>query len=51
MYAQWQSIDHYQAMRQDPGPLPFLQEALTIAKFEPGIYEVVRTFTPAGEPD
>jgi quinol monooxygenase YgiN len=51
VYAQWQSIDHYQAMRQDPGPLPFLQEALTIAKFEPGIYEVVRTFAPAGEPD
>jgi len=51
MYAQWQSIDHYQAMRQDPVPLPFLQEALTIAKFEPGICEVVRTFAPLGEPD
>jgi quinol monooxygenase YgiN len=51
MYAQWQSIDDYQAMRQDPAPLPFLQEALTIAKFEPGVYEVVRTFTPAGEPN
>jgi quinol monooxygenase YgiN len=48
VYAQWQSIDDYQAMRQDPAPLPFLQEALTIAKFEPGVYEVVRTFTPAG---
>jgi hypothetical protein len=35
MYAQWQNIDHYQAMRQDPGPLPFLQEALKIAKFNP----------------
>ena len=35
MYAQWRSIDDYQAMRQDPAPLPFLQEALTIAKFEP----------------
>jgi hypothetical protein len=23
----------------------------TIAKFEPGIYEVVRNFTPADEPD
>jgi quinol monooxygenase YgiN len=23
MYAQWRSIEHYQAMRQDPGPLPF----------------------------
>jgi len=51
MYAQWRSIEHYQAMRQDAGPLPFLQEALTIAKFEPGIYEVVRTFAPAGEPN
>jgi len=44
MYAQWRSIDHYQAMRQDPVPLPFLQEAPTIAKFEPGVYEGVRTF-------
>ena len=28
---------------------PFLQEALTIAKFEPGVYEVVRTFVSVGE--
>src|SRR3984893_18730964 len=49
MYAPWRSIDEYQAMRRDPTPLPFLQEALTIAKFEPGMYEVVRTFAPAGE--
>jgi len=48
MYAQWQSIEAYQAMRGDPAPLPFFREALTIATFEPGIYEVVRTFTPAG---
>jgi hypothetical protein len=32
-------------MRKDPAPLPYLQEALTIAKFEPGMYEVVETFT------
>jgi hypothetical protein len=38
-------------MHQDPAPLPFLQEALTIAKFEPGVYAGVRTFTPAGEPN
>src|ERR1700738_547275 len=44
MYAQWRSAEDYQAMRQDPGPLPFLEEALTIAKFEPGMYEIVRTF-------
>jgi hypothetical protein len=31
MYGQWLSAEDYQAMRQDPGLLPFLQEALTIA--------------------
>ncbi|SON56845.1 Antibiotic biosynthesis monooxygenase [Hartmannibacter diazotrophicus] len=49
MYAQWRSVEDYEAMRQDPGPLPFLQEALTIATFEPGMYEVVRTFQPSGQ--
>lgn len=48
MYAQWRSAEDYQAMRQDPGPLPFLEEALIIAKFEPGMYEIVRTFRPIG---
>lgn len=47
MYARWRSIDDYQAMRHDPAPRPFLEEALTISKFEPGMYEVVRTFAPA----
>jgi hypothetical protein len=28
MYAQWRSVEDYQAMRHDPGPLPFLEEAL-----------------------
>jgi quinol monooxygenase YgiN len=46
MYAQWRSAKDYQDMRQNPGPLPFLEEALTIAKFEPGMYEIVRTFLP-----
>jgi quinol monooxygenase YgiN len=49
MYAQWRSAEDYQAMRQDPAPLPYLQEALTIARFEPGMYEVVQTFVPADE--
>ncbi len=48
MYAQWGSAEDYQAMRKDPAPLPFLEEALTIAKFEPGLYEIVRTFLPVG---
>jgi quinol monooxygenase YgiN len=47
MYAEWRSGDDYQAMREDPGPLPYLKQALAIATFEPGMYEVVRTFSPA----
>jgi quinol monooxygenase YgiN len=47
MYAQWRSAEDYQAMRENPGPLPLLQEALTFATFEPGMYEIVRTFKPA----
>lgn len=46
MYAQWRSAEDYESMRRDPGLLPFLEEVLTIAKFEPGTYEIVRTFTP-----
>ena len=49
MYAQWRSVEDFQAMRQDPAPLPFLQEALAIATFEPGMDEVVQTFAPLGE--
>ncbi len=48
MYARWRSAEAYQAMRQNPGPQPFLEEALTIAKFEPAMYEIVRTFVPSG---
>ena len=49
MSAQWRSVADYEAMRRDPGPLPFLQEALTIARFEPGMYEIARQFAPAGD--
>jgi len=46
MYAQWRSDEDYQAMRKDPAPLPYLTQALEIAKFEPGMYEVVQSFLP-----
>lgn len=46
MYAQWQSREAYEAMREDPGPRPYLERALAIATFEPGMYEIVRTFLP-----
>jgi len=46
MYAEWQSVQAYQAMREDPAPLPYFGRALEIARFEQGIYEVVQTFRP-----
>ncbi len=46
MYAQWRSIEDYQAMRENPAPLPYLQQALALAKFEPGMYKVVETYSP-----
>jgi quinol monooxygenase YgiN len=51
MYAQWQSREAYQAMRGDPGSRPYLERALAIATFEPGMYEVVQTFLPTGHRD
>jgi quinol monooxygenase YgiN len=47
MYAQWRSVEDYEAMRRNPAPLPFLQQALAIAKFDPGMYDVVETFSGA----
>lgn len=48
MYAQWRSNEDYQAMRENPAPLPYLKQALAIAKFEPGMYEVIQTFSAPG---
>jgi len=45
MYAEWRSVADYEAMRADPAPLPYFEQALAIAKFEPGMYKVVRTFS------
>jgi quinol monooxygenase YgiN len=50
MYAQWKSLKDYEAMRKDPRPLLFFEEALTLAKFDPGMYEVVKTFSPVASP-
>jgi quinol monooxygenase YgiN len=46
MYAQWRSVEDYQRMRSRPDTSPFLAEAMTIATFDPGLYEVVETFLP-----
>jgi len=45
MYAQLQSVEHYRAMRENPAASPYLQRAIEIAKFEPGMYEVVETYS------
>ena len=46
MYAQWRSLEDYQKMRNNPGAAPYLERALAIAKFDPGMYKVVETFLP-----
>jgi quinol monooxygenase YgiN len=47
MYAQWRSVEDYQAMRENPGALPYMQQAVALAKFEPGMYEVIETYSAA----
>jgi hypothetical protein len=42
--AQWRSVEDYQAMRKNVAALPYMEQALTLAKFESGMYEVVETF-------
>jgi quinol monooxygenase YgiN len=49
MYSRWRSIDDYQAMRGNPRLRALLEEVLSIAKFEPGIYEVVQTYLPLAD--
>jgi quinol monooxygenase YgiN len=48
MYARWRSAADYQRMRENPGASPYLEETLTFATFDPGLYEVVATFLPSG---
>jgi quinol monooxygenase YgiN len=47
MYAQWRSVEVYMAMRKDPKASPYLDQALSFATFDPGMYEVVKTFQSA----
>ena len=47
MYARWRSEDDYDAMRKNATASPYLDQALILATFEPGMYEVVETFLPS----
>jgi quinol monooxygenase YgiN len=46
MYAQWASVEDYEIMRRNSGPAPALENALKIARFDPGMYEVAEIFLP-----
>ena len=46
MYAQWATPEDYDRMRAQPDASPILAEALSIAHFDPGFYEVTRVFGP-----
>jgi len=45
MYAQWRSLEEYEAMRKNPAPLTYFEQALAFAKFDAGLYEVVQNFS------
>jgi quinol monooxygenase YgiN len=49
MYAQWASREDYESMRRSAGPAPALEQALQIATFDPGMYEVAEIFLPDKE--
>ncbi len=44
MYAQWASLEDYNAMRKDAGSAGTMEKALQLAKFDPGMYEVAEIF-------
>jgi quinol monooxygenase YgiN len=48
MYARWRSEAHYSAMRRQSSTSPFLDQALRLATFDPGMYTVVEEFLPTG---
>ena len=53
MYSQWKSAEHYrhyQSMLSNPVAPPYVEQALAIAKFDPGMYEVVKVFAGPSKP-
>ena len=47
MYATWASAEAYAAMRANLQASTYLDRALEIGSFDPGMYEIVATFNPA----
>ena len=53
MYSQWKSAEHYrhyQSMLSNPVAAPYVEQALAIARFDPGMYEVVKVFAGPSKP-
>jgi quinol monooxygenase YgiN len=53
MYSQWKSVQdyqHYRSMHSSPVASPYVDQVLAIAKFDPGIYEVVKVFDGPSKP-
>jgi quinol monooxygenase YgiN len=53
MYAQCKSAEHYQnyqSMRSNPVATPYVEQALAIAEFDPGMCEVVKVFAGPSKP-
>jgi quinol monooxygenase YgiN len=53
MYSQWESEAHYlhyQSMLSDPVAAPYVEQALAIARFDPGRFEVVKVFDGPSKP-
>ncbi len=44
MYAQWQTMDHYNRMRTNQGAAELFKKATEISEFEWGMYDVVEEF-------
>lgn len=46
-YAQWRSVEDFEAMQKNPAAKPHMEQAAALAKFDPGLYEVVATHSAA----
>lgn len=43
-YAQWRSVEDFEAMLKNPVAIPHIEQASTLGTFEPGLYEVVSAY-------
>jgi len=46
-YAQWRSVEDFEAMLKNPAAKPHTEQAAALGEFEPGLYEVVDTQSAA----